>query len=204
MKYAGRRTQASQYSERLEWNNVIIRDGSRFCETWSLYNLWGSLRKRIQNYKYKVRYESDHCFRMRKEMPTKHWRCRDSCMSIFSDLFRKFTSIITLPRTFYNLQNSQGPVQVEGTEAGTLLLHSPLVLIVKLQAIGSRWWDHFSRQAVLPNFLESIPNRILTECYKGINKVQYYGSTMVLQRKEPKWSLRERCEGLGRFLELGP
>lgn len=108
------------------------------------------------------------------------------------------------PRTFYNSQNSQGPVQVEGTEAETLLLHSPLVLVVKLQAIGARWWDHFSRQAVLSNFLEIIPNRILTECYKGINKVQYYESTMVLQRKEPKWSLRERCEGLGRFLELGP
>lgn len=57
-----------------------------------------------------------------------------------------------------------------------------LVLIVKLQAIGARWWDHCSGQAVLPNFLESAPYRILTEWHNGINKVQYC-ENMTVQRR---------------------
>lgn len=78
-----------------QWNNVITRDGSKFCETWSLYNLRDSLRKRIQNDKYKTGNESHHYFRIRKEMPTKHWRPGDLCTSVFLDLFTKFTNMIT-------------------------------------------------------------------------------------------------------------
>lgn len=39
MEYVGIWNQARHYSDLSQWNNVIIRDGSRFWEAWSLYNL---------------------------------------------------------------------------------------------------------------------------------------------------------------------
>lgn len=116
------------------------------------------------------------------------FRMRNECQ--FLDLFRKFANVITYT-CFLIATCLHSPLEPSSTHRGlsseghwswnfvSFMANPLLVLIVKLEAIGGRWWDHFSRQAVLPNFLEGAPNRILTECYKGINKVLYYGNTVV-------------------------
>lgn len=52
---------------------IIQWRGSRFFGGLKLVQFWGpSLRKRIQNYAYKIRYESEYLSKMRKEITTNY------------------------------------------------------------------------------------------------------------------------------------